>query len=141
LEYHHDLFSLGCMFIEILYCLLHAFNTEIKILQIACPITINNITIENIFISRINYNEERHKNDMNKILYLLNQNLSQFKDKNAKLVEIISKMVNPDPKKRYQTIKPNISPIQTILNEIKSIQNPKEQHSTVILNEKLYNTK
>jgi hypothetical protein len=46
-------------------------------------------------------------------------------------------MVHPDPQKRYQTIKPNISPIQTILNEIKSIQNPQEQHSTVILNEKL----
>ena len=129
LEYHHDLFSLGCIFIEILYCLLHSFDMKIKILKIACPIiedTDNkNIEDEKIYELRKAYSEERHVADMKKMLDLLNTNtnLSQFKDKNAKLVEIISKMVHPDPQKRYQTIEPNISPIQTILHEITQTNN------------------
>ena len=55
LNYHHDIFSLGCMFIELLYKFI--LDTEILI---ACPL-IKNKPINDIKKNRRSYNQESYK--------------------------------------------------------------------------------
>ena len=95
LTYHHDIFSLGCMFIELLYG--YVFGEKI---DMACPIVkYGNI---DIFSLRASY-PERYEEMLKTIREDCMRN--GF-DKNMinLLIEVIEGMANPDPNKRYQSI-------------------------------------
>ena len=125
-EKHHDIFSLGCVFIELLFSLFNLYNPKIPKLYIACPITYSNPdanykkgaksknprysiypSLENTFIARENYNLETHLQNLSYISYLMD---TIFRD--IENIKIISKliynmlygMVNPNPLLRYKSI-------------------------------------
>lgn len=125
-EKHHDIFSLGCVFIEILFSLFNLYNPKIPKLYIACPITYSDPdanykkgaksknqrysiypSLENTFIARENYNLETHLQNLRYISSLID---TIFKDiKNIKIISkliyiILYGMVNPDPLLRYKSI-------------------------------------
>ena len=125
-EKHHDIFSLGCVFIELLFSLFNLYNPKIQKLYIACPITFIYLdakyqegakskktryswypSLENTLIARENYNLTIHKENLDHISSLIN---TTFKDiKNIKIISkliyiILYGMVNPDPLLRYKSI-------------------------------------
>ena len=114
LQYHHDIFSLGCMFIQLLYN--YVFKESIFMV---CPIESNN----NFDVSskKKEYTNELHNNDMKKLRDELINKLVLNKDNNSvkenlsnNIVELINNMVNPDPEKRYTNISDVISQIDKI---------------------------
>ena len=136
-EKHHDIFSLGCVFIEILYKIFHLYDTSKKEIYLACPITFENPnktytkdkpiknprykqypSRENIFMLKENYNQKTHNEDMQKIINLMNKIF-----KNVKNIEIITgliyiiifRMVNPDTLIRYKSINEILPIINSLL--------------------------
>jgi serine/threonine protein kinase len=103
--YHHDIFSLGCMFIYIIY--LHIFN-EKKLFMI-CPLNYDIKSKDDIFNKRKLYNIK----DLNFMIEDIKTKLKEFiennNNKNNKIInliiELIPKLVSPDPIKRYQSVK------------------------------------
>lgn len=121
LTYHHDIFSLGCMFIELLY----KFIINKKIFM-ACPL----ILMENkelyyirdiedyIFNKRISYNDEMSyismcetinydlkndlKNDLNNNFKINNKKFIQYIDFSINLIKL---MCHPNPKERCNNIR------------------------------------
>jgi serine/threonine protein kinase len=125
-EKHHDIFSLGCLFIELLFSLFHLYNSKIQKLYIACPITFSDPdknyingansknsryyiqpSLENTMRARENYTLKIHQDNLRYISFLMDTIF-----KNIKNIKIISKliyiilygMVNPDPLLRYKSI-------------------------------------
>jgi len=117
LQYHHDIFSLGCMFIELLYN--YVFQKNIFM---TCPIYQTNISINEIYSFRKNYNSSlqdiKIKDELKKKLlppknrssiltkyfitkYIKNKSTENFIND---LCLLISFMVNSDPEKRYEKI-------------------------------------
>jgi serine/threonine protein kinase len=116
LQYHHDIFSLGCMFIQLLYN--YVFKENIFMV---CPIESNN----NFDVSsqKKEYTIKLHNNDMEKLrnklinkLVLNKDNKSVKENLSNNIVELINNMVNPDPEKRYTNISDVISQIDKIKN-------------------------
>ena len=125
IEKHHDIFSLGCLFIELLFSLLHLCDTNILKLYMACPITFTNPDenykndnksknnryskypkLENTLKIREKYNWELHNSDMKNITELIKK-LIDIKNINeiSELINIIIyKMVDPMPSERYKSI-------------------------------------
>lgn len=109
LQYHHDIFSLGCMFVELLfkYVLHKKFN-------MVCPLQ-KLSKKENISIIR-RERQEYDSGEHNKMLKLMED------DKiNGNIIILIDRMVNPDPKERYQKIDDVIKQINSIIKELKKI--------------------
>lgn len=118
LTYYHDIFSLGCMFIYLLY--IYVFNLDI---DIACPI-VKSINIKSNFDTavinqRINYSNESFKN----MITYINDNFNDLKDKQINddliniIIDLIRKMVNPDVEKRYDNIDYVIEHIDSIIKK------------------------
>lgn len=118
LTYYHDIFSLGCMFIYLLY--IYVFNLDI---DIACPI-VKSINIKSNFDTavinqRINYSNESFKN----MITYINDNFNNLKDKQINddliniIIDLIRKMVNPDVEKRYDNIDYVIEHIDSIIKK------------------------
>jgi serine/threonine protein kinase len=113
LEYHHDIFSLGCMFIYLLYnCV---FDMSI---DIACPneiINYNSNFDKNVIKARINYKDE----DLKNITDFIRKNLVINDDlKVIIIVNLINKIVNPDVAERYESIDNVIEHIDSIIKKI-----------------------
>ena len=117
LEYHHDFFSLGCMFIEILFCLLES-NNKVFNLTMCCPfITNQRLNNQKIKKCRANYDLETHNKNMSDLLFLLNKYYPRLSIPNLSLIQIIYKMVHPIPSERYIQLKNTILPIEYILRD------------------------
>ncbi len=108
LQYHHDIFALGCMFVELLF----KYILKKKDFDMVCPLKelSNKKNISIIQEYRENYNIKQH-----------NKMLKVMKDANIKgnIITLIDRMVNPDPKKRYQKIDDVITQIDSIIKELK----------------------
>ena len=111
LEYHHDIFSLGCMFIILLY----AFIIKKKILMV-CPLLISNFMMPKIDKSmmydlRKEYNSEQFDTMCKTIKNNLNSGINKESNEgkirninNIFSINLIKMMVHPDPKKRCNDI-------------------------------------
>lgn len=111
LEYHHDIFSLGCMFILLLY----SFIIKKEILMV-CPLVkptygIPNVNESMIFTLRKNYNEgdfiylcDTIKKDLNRGINNKNNEEKIRKINNIFSLNLIKMMVHPNPKKRCNNI-------------------------------------
>ena len=128
--YHHDIFSLGCMFIYIIY--LHIFN-EKKIFMI-CPLNYDINSKDDIFNKRKLYNIK----DLNFMIDDINTNLKKFIGNNNNnnnknnniinlIIELIPKLVNPDPIKRYQSVKDIKNDLLKFQNFESNIKNNEEK--------------
>lgn len=123
LEYHHDFFSLGCMFIEILSSLLKSPNKKTLNLKMWCPFITNHnggLKNSNIQKYRAGYNVKTHNENMAFLLSFLNIYYPNLNNENNALIKIISKMVHPTPSERYIQVVDNIRPIQNILDDFNS---------------------
>ena len=128
LKKHHDIFSLGCMFIYLI-CKLSKNN-----IYMCCPIIFfkpSNITKnkEKNFMkeSRKNYNDVAHKNNMRAInVYYLTPNLPRNNNSSSEIcnyiMNIIENMVDPDSEKRYQSVD-EIIPLLEKFNKFSIIHN------------------
>lgn len=109
LTYYHDIFSLGCMFIYLLYnCV---FDMSI---DIACPNEIINNTRNfdiNVIKARIHYKDDDLKNISN----FIRKNLVINDDLKVIIINLINKIVNPDVAKRYDNIDNVIEHIDSII--------------------------
>jgi serine/threonine protein kinase len=110
LQYHHDIFSLGCMFIQLLYQ--YVFQENIVMV---CPIE------SNVSSEKNEYTIELHNKDMKKLkdelinkLVLNKDNKSVKENLSNNIVELINNMVNPYPENRYKNISDVISQIDKI---------------------------
>ena len=119
LNYHHDIFSLGCMFVELLYKFI--LNTNIFI---ACPL-IKNKPINGITKNRISYNQESYKIMCDTIYTdLKKKNTSIFvKDKELNKfiilsIDLIKLMCHPNPEERCNNIDIIIKMIDTFFKSI-----------------------
>jgi serine/threonine protein kinase len=111
LEYHHDIFSLGCMFIILLY----AFIIKIKILMV-CPLIIPNFIMPKIKKSMMyNLRKEYNSEQFNSMCKIIKNNLNSGINKesnegkirninNIFSINLIKMMVHPDPKERCNDI-------------------------------------
>ena len=118
LEYHHDIFSLGCMFIYLLYN--YVFQEYIVM---ACPIRSQISKGDNIDDIRKNYNSNNQniliKEDLEKFLlspqkksifsgWTTSKKTNKEKTPEKKFIDdiylLINFMVNSDPEKRYEKI-------------------------------------
>ena len=107
LEYHHDIFSLGCMFIILLY----KFIIKKNILMV-CPLKINiGIYKNNIYNSRKEYNIKQFNSMCNNIKDDLNKGINKESNEgkirninNIFSINLIKMMVHPDPKERCNDI-------------------------------------
>jgi serine/threonine protein kinase len=104
LEKHHDIFSLGCTFLELIYNNIFPKELEIKIGKapfMVCPNIYQEIEDEIIWIRRQRYDESSHEANMN----ILQSMLSETKlSKNSIFIKnTMFKMCNPIPKNRFQT--------------------------------------
>ena len=115
LTYHHDIFSLGCMFIQLLYG--YVFGEKI---EMACPIIDKGQLKNKIINYRASYPElyeemlgtiqnDCMKNDLNK--NIINP-----------LIDVIVGMVNPVPGKRYKSIIDLIKNLNNIQKWLKLLQ-------------------
>ena len=95
LEYHHDIFSLGCMFIELLYG--YVFQEKI---EMACPIKHQISEGDNILAIRMKYNSFKQDNEIKRKL----KNELQDSDFENNILELIINMVNSHPFLRYENI-------------------------------------
>ena len=107
LTYHHDIFSLGCMFIELLYG--YVFG---KYIEMACPIINKGQLRTNIINYRASY-PDKYKEMLKTIR---NDCMKNGFDENKinLIIEIIEGMVNPVPNKRYQSINDLIKNLKNI---------------------------
>ena len=110
LEYHHDIFSLGCMFIYLLYK--YVFQENIFM---ACPIGSTILNNDNIYNIRENY--KSHKQDI-EIQTKLKNELKDL-DLQNNILNLIISMVNSYPERRYQ----NIDDVIAQINYIEKIMN------------------
>jgi len=104
LEKHHDIFSLGCTFLELIYNNIFPKELEIKIGKapfMVCPNVYQTIENEVIWIRRQHYDEPSHESNMN----ILQSMLKETKLSNNSIVikNTMFKMCNPVPKNRFQT--------------------------------------
>ena len=109
LTYHHDIFSLGCMFIELLYS--YVFEEEIVM---ACPIIKrNNKAIQQYVANRNLYDVIKFTNMIDTIN---NDCLNNSINKNIiiNILNVIKGMVNPVPGERYQSINNLINNLNNI---------------------------
>ena len=95
LEYHHDIFSLGCMFIELLYG--YVFGEKI---EMACPIKDQISEYNNILAIRMKYNSFKQDSEIQRKL----KNELQDSDFENNILELIINMVNSHPFLRYENI-------------------------------------
>lgn len=108
LEYHHDIFSLGCMFIILLYAFI--IKIKKKILMV-CPLLISTFGISNIDKSMIyslrkEYNTTQFDTMCNTIKNNLNTGINKESNEgkirninNIFSINLIKMMVHPNPKK------------------------------------------
>jgi serine/threonine protein kinase len=112
LTYYHDIFSLGCIFIYLLYN--YVFDMSI---DIACPNKIINNTRNfdtAVIKARIDYKD----NDLKDISNLIREKLEINADSKDIIINLISTMVNPDVEKRYDNIDNVIEHIDSIIKKI-----------------------
>ena len=144
LKYHHDIFSLGCMFI-IMICI-HIFELKKKFM--VCPF----IEIENekkeILYNRLKYNIkdlEKMIDDIKEILKeKLKENNNKNNNKNNKIIDLIikliPKLVNPDPIKRYQSVKEITKDLLEFKNfELNIEKNEKEEIKKIEIPKRINN--
>ena len=118
LLYHHDIFALGCMFVELLF----KYVLDEKKFDMVCPLkellkSINNkITNKNAEMlsltkkTRKEYNIVEHN-------YMLE--LMKEANINGNIITLIDNMVNPKPNERYQKIDEVIKQIDSIISKLK----------------------
>ena len=136
LEYHHDIFSLGCMFIELLYG--YVFGEKIKM---ACPIKRQILEYNNIYAIRKDYESSSQHYEIE--IKLKNKlQVSSFFTKNLQketsdlqnnilelqnnILNLIISMVNSKPSQRYQ----NIDDVIAQINFIEEIMNSNSKNSS-----------
>ena len=116
LDKHHDLFELGCMFIDMIFYLLNNFTYK-QNLEMCCPIKNNVYTQDQIIEYRTYYNENQHNADMRFISNLLGVNgLRLNKTINDIIISIIFKMVHPIPSKRFKSIDEILPKVDELIN-------------------------
>jgi len=100
LEKHHDIFSLGCTFLEFIYHnISYPKNLEIIKPDIVCPNTKLSKGMDILDI-RKDYNIDLHTKDMNDLKENLDKTLLS---KNSEFIKnIMFKMCHPAPQERYQ---------------------------------------
>jgi serine/threonine protein kinase len=101
LDFHHDFFSLGCMFVEILFDYFYKININKNKLGMSCPLTYGNSF--NVIERRKNYNNSSYNADLNTIKRML-EKLEIENEKKEIIFTIISKMINPNPSERVNDI-------------------------------------
>jgi serine/threonine protein kinase len=112
LQYHHDIFSLGYTFVDILYRLCKNLNNKYIERE---P--------ENESLNQLKARRNSHKEYVKE--YFEKYFEDKFKKTNVKtnvkdnIITLIDKMVNPDPNKRYENIKDVITQIDPIISELK----------------------
>ena len=112
LEYHHDIFSLGCMFIILLYKIIIKKN-----ILIVCPLVISTPGIPKIdkksmiYSLRKEYNIKQFNSMCNNIKDDLNKGINKESNEgkirninNIFSINLIKMMVHPDPKERCNDI-------------------------------------
>lgn len=118
LDKHHDLFQLGCMFIDMIFYLLNNFTYK-QNLAMCCPIKNNVYTQDQVIAYRTVYNENQHNSDMKFISNLLGANGLRLNSKiNDMIISIIFKMVHPDPKKRFKSINEIMPKVNELIAEL-----------------------
>ena len=117
LEYHHDIFSLGCMFIELLYG--YVFGEKI---EMACPIKSQISKYNNIYAIRIKYHSFKQDSEIQRKL----KNELQDSDLENNILDLIINMVNSHPFLRYQ----NINKVIAQINFIEEIMNSNSKNSS-----------
>ena len=139
LEYHHDIFSLGCMFIILLY----TFIIKKSILMV-CPLVIPIKDIPKIDESQIyKYRKEYDINQFNSMCNTIKKKLN--KDINRKtnkgkirkitnifLLNLIKMMVHPNPEERCNNVNKIIEYLDFIFANNKRINN--NTNNTIINN-------
>jgi serine/threonine protein kinase len=112
LTYYNDIFSLGCMFIYLLYN--YIFDIYI---DIACPIKEinNNSNFDiNVIRERINYKDK----SLTDISDFIRENLVINDDLKVIFINLINKMVNPVVTERYDNIDYVIDHIDIIIKSL-----------------------
>ena len=143
LKYHHDIFSLGCMFIELLYK--YVFKEYIVMV---CPIRSQISEGDTIRAIRRNYDSSlqdiKIKKDLEKFLLspqkksilfglITSKKTNKEKTPEKKFIDdiylLINFMVNSDPEKRYQNI-------DKVIEQINKIQENNCLNSKIVPNNK-----
>jgi serine/threonine protein kinase len=118
LDKHHDLFQLGCMFIDMIFYLLNNFTYK-QNLAMCCPIKNNIYTQDQVIAYRTSYNENQHNADMKFISNLLGANGLRLNSTiNDMIINIIFKMVHPIPSKRFKSIDEILPKVDELIDEL-----------------------
>jgi len=139
LKKHHDIFELGCLFIEIIFNLfasivkvnVNSKNIDYSKYYMCCPLIFEKLRSRTEIIElRKNYNIEQHNTDMETIYNLLlkieiNVNNENKKDVihtiiNQLVYKIIYYMVHPNPEQRFQSINSILTILTSIQKNINS---------------------
>jgi len=122
---HHDIFELGCMFIDLIFYLLNNFTFK-KRLTMSCPIVYSPLRIDKVLEYRRKYDINQHLSNTQKISDLLsygyNKNGEKIKglqiNSNISSIignEIIFKMCHPIYTQRAQSVDEIITIVDKLL--------------------------
>jgi len=140
LQKHHDIFELGCMFIELIFYLINNFHLKTPI-TMCCPILFNKLNEENIKLNRINYTENIHKSNCQMISDLLSTGYRKNKNKiinglgiSSSITNYISNIIygmcNPKKESRFQSVDPIIGWVDYLISNFLILNVQPKQSTT-----------